>query len=116
ADNDVSAISTDATKLTFPVRNFIRKSPSLFYVINAAQPVADGSTPRRALRSMSVILAVDSDIDGFSQPLDDGVDRAAVDNERRSQQHVVAADAIGRSSHRINHQSARHRFTLDPRI
>src|SRR6266851_10471041 len=74
--------------------------PPLLYVINAAKPA----------------LPVDSGIDGFSQPLDDGVDRAAVDNERRRQQHVVAAVAIDCSSHRINHQSARHRFALDPRI
>src|SRR5260370_39127741 len=74
--------------------------PSTLYVINAAKPV----------------LPVDRCIDGFSQPLDDGVDGAAVDNERRRQQHVVTPRAIDRSSHRINHQSARHSFTLDPRI
>ena len=39
-----------------------------------------------------------------------------VDDERRRQQHVVAARAVDRAAHRIDHQAARHRLALDPRV
>ena len=41
---------------------------------------------------------------------------ARIDDEGRRQQHVVAAHAVDRPAHRIDHQPARHRFALDARM
>ena len=59
--------------------------------------------------------ACNGGIDCVSQPLDDCVDRAAVDYEGRRKEDVVSAHAVDRSAHRVNHQSACHGFMLDPR-
>src|SRR5689334_20162473 len=68
------------------------------------------------LISLLLILPLNRDrgIDRLSQPLDDRVDSSAVDDKRRREEHVISARAVDRSAHRINHQSARHGFMLDP--
>ena len=47
------------------------------------------------------------------EPIGDGVDRRLVDHERRRQHDVVAALAIDRSGHGIDHQPLRHGGPLD---
>ena len=77
--------------------------------------VCRGSALPALIQGQSFILA-DCGIDGVCETFDDRVDRAAVDDERRRQQHMIALRAIHRSAHRINHQSASHGFALDLRM
>lgn len=55
-------------------------------------------------------------IDGVAQPLDDGVDVGGRRDERRGDEHVVAAPAIDGAAHRVDHQSVGHSRLLDSRV
>src|SRR5213080_2213035 len=55
-------------------------------------------------------------VDRLTEALDDRVDCAIIDDERRRDQHVVAARAVHCAAHGIHHQAARHCFTLDARM
>src|ERR1041385_6215968 len=68
------------------------------------------------LISLLLVLPLNRDrgIDRISQSLDDRVYPGVVDDKRRREEHVISARAVDRSAHRINQQSARHGFVLDP--
>src|SRR4051812_10485025 len=51
-----------------------------------------------------------------AQAIDDLVDLALSHDERRRQQHMVAALAVDRAAHGIDHQAARHRGLLHLRM
>src|SRR5262245_54232838 len=55
-------------------------------------------------------------IDRVAEALHDGIDQGRIHDERRRQQHVIAARAIDGASHRIHHEAARHRLALDARM
>src|SRR5262249_56641492 len=55
-------------------------------------------------------------VDCLAETFDDRVDGAGIDDERRRKQDVVAAHAVRRAAHGIDHQPARHRLPLHPRV
>src|SRR6266536_1366047 len=55
-------------------------------------------------------------VDRFAEPLYDSVQQWRVHDEGRRQQHMIAAHAVDRPAHRIDHQAARHRLALDSRV
>ena len=59
-----------------------------------------------ALRSR----AADGSVHRVSEPLDNRVDGDIVHDERRRQQHVVAALPVDGATHRVDHESALHRL------
>src|SRR5262247_494918 len=55
-------------------------------------------------------------VDRLAETVDNHVDLSGVDDERRRNQHVVAARTVRRAAHGINHQPAAHGFTFDARM
>src|SRR6476659_1495503 len=68
------------------------------------------------LRGVRRAEAADRGIDRVAEPLDDGIDLLRVDDERRREQHMIAARTVDRAAGGIDHQAARHRLALDARI
>src|SRR5690606_19487158 len=52
----------------------------------------------------------------MAESFDDGIDDLLVDDERGSDQYVIAIAPVHGASHRINEQARRHRFALDERV
>src|SRR5216684_6884275 len=55
-------------------------------------------------------------VDRFAKPFHDRVQQRRLHDEGRRQQHMIAAHAIDRAAHRIDHQAAGHRLALDSRV
>src|SRR3954466_13009777 len=94
SENDVSAATAPAITLSFFAENFICRSLHFSSgFIEAAPGVALGGKQYRS------VSGDHGGVDGISQSIDDLVDRAAIDNERRRQQNVIALCAVHRSAH-----------------
>src|ERR1700752_1829253 len=55
-------------------------------------------------------------VDRLAEPFHDRVDCGGIDDEGRRKQDVVAALAVDRPPHGIDHQPAGHGFVLDARM
>src|SRR5262245_4447604 len=87
-------------------------------------PAASANT---IVRLMSVLLQHFADmrgspdcrrcrVDRLAEPFHDRVDCGGIDDEGRGKQDVVAALAVDRPAHGIDHQPPRHRFVFDARM
>jgi hypothetical protein len=52
----------------------------------------------------------------LAKTLDNGVHHGSIHYERRCQQDVIPALAIDCTTHRVDHEAARHRFMLHARV